>query len=144
MAEQLQGSFEKFVDWRQCATVMQRGIKAQQRYTGASPRNFQTAVVCVCVCVYMERKSERERICFMYWAPMKTIYSSSDLTELKYITHNFAVKMWRFVHIYHKAIILLENSEILMRRGNLGHLMMSWRDCHLIRRKYKCHKKDTD
>jgi len=24
MAEQLRGPFEKFVDWKQCATVMQR------------------------------------------------------------------------------------------------------------------------
>jgi ABC-type branched-subunit amino acid transport system ATPase component len=39
----LQGSFEKFVDWRQCAAVMMTAAKL--RRTAASPRTFQTALV---------------------------------------------------------------------------------------------------
>jgi hypothetical protein len=43
MEEQLRGPFEKLVDWRQCAAVMQR--EAWRRRTAASPPTFQTALV---------------------------------------------------------------------------------------------------
>jgi hypothetical protein len=44
MAEQLQGPFEKFVYWRHCAPVKQ--MEAKQRLAAASPRTFQTVLVC--------------------------------------------------------------------------------------------------
>jgi hypothetical protein len=43
MAKQLRGSFEKFVDWRQCAAVMQR--EAWQWHIAVSSRTSQTALV---------------------------------------------------------------------------------------------------
>jgi hypothetical protein len=62
MAEQIRGPFEKFVDWRQCAAVMQR--EAEQRRTATSPWTFQTALVFfellyMYVCLYTHTHTHR-------------------------------------------------------------------------------------